>query len=71
MPLMNVSGDLRSCETAELRNRIRDLEHANETIRHSQLELETRVQAGHIRVANQITSRDEFMRLSRTTSSRR
>jgi signal transduction histidine kinase len=45
----------------ELRNRIRDLEQANETIRHLNLELETRVKQATAELRDQITSRDEFM----------
>jgi len=46
---------------SELRNRIRDLEQANETIRHLNLELETRVEQATAELRDQITSRDEFM----------
>jgi signal transduction histidine kinase len=45
----------------ELRNRIRELEQANETIRHLNLELETRVERATAELRDQITSRDEFM----------
>ena len=45
----------------ELRNRIRDLEQANETIRHLNLELESRVERATAELRDQITSRDEFM----------
>jgi signal transduction histidine kinase len=45
----------------ELRHRIRELEQANETIRHLNLELETRVERATAELRDQITSRDEFM----------
>jgi signal transduction histidine kinase len=46
---------------AELRERMRDLEQANETIRHLNLELEARVEQATAELRDQITSRDEFM----------
>jgi signal transduction histidine kinase len=51
----------KSRMAAELRHRIRDLELANETIRHLNLELETRVAQATAELRDQITSRDEFM----------
>jgi signal transduction histidine kinase len=45
----------------QLRNRMRDLEQANETIRHLNLELEARVETATAELCDQITSRDEFM----------
>jgi signal transduction histidine kinase len=51
----------KSRMAAELRKRIRDLEQANETIRHLNLELETRVTQATAELRDQITSRDEFM----------
>jgi signal transduction histidine kinase len=47
--------------SAELRNRVRELEQANETIRHLNLELEARVEKATAELRDQITSRDEFM----------
>lgn len=51
----------RSRLARELRQRVRDLEHANETIRALNLELETRVQQATHELREQISARDEFM----------
>src|SRR5262249_33467068 len=45
----------------QLRQRMRDLEHANETIRALNLELEARVDRATAELRDQITARDEFM----------
>ena len=51
----------RSRLASQLRQRMRDLEQANETIRALNLELETRVELATTELREQITLRDEFM----------
>jgi signal transduction histidine kinase len=51
----------RSRLAAQLRDRIRELEQANETIRALNLELESRVERATAELRDQITARDEFM----------
>jgi signal transduction histidine kinase len=51
----------RSRLAAQLRDRIRDLEQANETIRQLNLGLESRVERATVELREQITLRDEFM----------
>jgi signal transduction histidine kinase len=50
----------RSRLAAQLRDRVQDLEHANETIRALNLELESRVAKATAELREQITARDEF-----------
>jgi len=51
----------RSQLAAQLHQRVRDLEQANETIRALNLELEDRVEQATAELREQITARDEFM----------
>jgi signal transduction histidine kinase len=51
----------RSRLASQLQARVRDLEHANETIRALNLELEQRVEAATAELREQISARDEFM----------
>jgi signal transduction histidine kinase len=51
----------RSRLSSQLRQRVRDLEHANETIRALNLELEARVEVATAELREQVTVRDEFM----------
>jgi signal transduction histidine kinase len=51
----------RSRLSSQLRQRVRDLEQANETIRALNLELEARVEVATAELREQITVRDEFM----------
>jgi signal transduction histidine kinase len=51
----------RSRMAGQLRQRIRDLEQANETIRQLNLGLESRVERATTELRGQITQRDEFM----------
>src|SRR5205823_3332467 len=46
---------------AQLRDRLRELEQANETIRALNLELESRVERATAELRDQITARDDFM----------
>jgi signal transduction histidine kinase len=51
----------RSRMAIQLRQRVRELEQANETIRALNLELEARVAEATVELREQITARDEFM----------
>jgi signal transduction histidine kinase len=51
----------RSRLAAQLRNRVRELEQANETIRALNLELEQRVERATADLRDQLTERDEFV----------
>jgi signal transduction histidine kinase len=51
----------RSRLASQLRQRVQDLEHASETIRALNLELEARVEAATAELREQVSVRDEFM----------
>jgi signal transduction histidine kinase len=51
----------RSRLATQLRQRVRDLEHANETIRALNLQLEVRVEQATAELREQLSERDEFM----------